>query len=70
MTVELVSPGRWPLNALGLSGEPLTTGIEKRLPWLVNLRGSLADPEGRTSIRTSNELAATLGRFDLVQGRR
>lgn len=36
-TLELVDPGFWPLNWMGLSGTPLTTGIDDVLPWLNNL---------------------------------
>jgi len=31
--IEIVSAGTWPLSLLGLSGESLTTGIEKKLAW-------------------------------------
>ncbi len=30
-SIEIVSSGFWPFRALGLSGTPVTTGIEKRL---------------------------------------
>jgi hypothetical protein len=33
-TLEIVPAGIWPLNALGITGDPITTGIEKRLPWI------------------------------------
>jgi hypothetical protein len=33
-TLEIVSAGIWPFNRYGVSGEPVTTGIEKRLSWL------------------------------------
>jgi hypothetical protein len=33
-TLEIVPSGMWPLNSYGISGEPITTGIEKRLRWL------------------------------------
>jgi hypothetical protein len=33
-TLEIVSAGIWPFNRYGMSGEPITTGIEKRLSWL------------------------------------
>jgi len=40
--VEMVPMGTWPFNALGwpsaLVGEPVTRGIEKRLPWLPHPR--------------------------------
>jgi hypothetical protein len=33
-TLEIVPTGIWPLNSLGITGEPITTGIEKWLPWI------------------------------------
>jgi hypothetical protein len=33
-TIEMVDQGYWPLNQMGLTGEPITRGIENRLPWL------------------------------------
>jgi hypothetical protein len=33
-TLEIVPAGIWPLNTLGITGEPITTGIEKWLPWI------------------------------------
>jgi hypothetical protein len=38
-TIEIVPRGIWPLNELGITGAPLTTGIEQRLPWLRSLGG-------------------------------
>lgn len=38
MTMETVSRGWWPLNEFGLTGEPMTRGIEKRLGWLKSLK--------------------------------
>lgn len=64
MTIAIVSPGA----AFGIGGEPITTGIEKRLGWLVGFNGSLAHPGRKGGIRTSNELAATLGLYDFKQG--
>jgi hypothetical protein len=41
--IETVPAGTWPFRALSwpraLAGEPVTTGIEKRLPWLPGRRG-------------------------------
>jgi hypothetical protein len=31
--IEIVPAGAWPLTLFGFSGEPLTMGIEKKLPW-------------------------------------
>ena len=33
-TLEIAPAGIWPFNRYGMSGEPITTGIEKRLSWL------------------------------------
>lgn len=32
-TIEIVSAGIWPFNLIGLTGDPITRGIEQRLPW-------------------------------------
>lgn len=39
--LEIVSPGIWPLTLVGLTGEPITRGIETRLPFLVTRRDRL-----------------------------
>lgn len=36
-TLEIVPAGVWPINSLGITGEPVTTGIDKKLPWLDHL---------------------------------
>ncbi len=61
---------RWVAMTLEVTTEPLTTGIEKRLPWLSGFEGSLAHPGRRGGIRTSNELAARLGLWNFKQGGR
>jgi hypothetical protein len=33
-TLEIVPAGIWPLNSYGVTGEPITRGIEQRLTWL------------------------------------
>ena len=38
-TLEIVPMGIWPLNWFGMTGEPITTGIENRLSWFTSLRG-------------------------------
>ena len=40
-TLEIVPSGHWPLSALGLSGTPITTGIENKIPFLVSHREAL-----------------------------
>jgi hypothetical protein len=34
VTLEMVPVGLWPLDFGGLLGEPMTRGIEKKLPWI------------------------------------
>lgn len=38
-TLQIVPPGIWPWNSWGITGEPITQDIEKRLPWLGALNG-------------------------------
>lgn len=33
-TLEIVPAGIWPLNSFGITGEPITKGIDRRLNWL------------------------------------
>ena len=33
-TLEIVPAGIWPANALGITGEPITMGIEEQLTWI------------------------------------
>jgi hypothetical protein len=33
-TIEFVSAGTWPLNEMGLTGQPITDNIRAKLPWL------------------------------------
>lgn len=53
-TIEMVPAGWWPLNRFGIGGEPVTTGIEKRLGWLATMRrggldGSLLHHHGKNA---------------------
>jgi hypothetical protein len=41
--IEIVSPGLWPFNRIGISGEPITSGIERRLSWLPQYRDRRLD---------------------------
>lgn len=43
ITLEIVSPGLWPFNLIGITGEPLTTGIEKKLPWIPEFHDKMFD---------------------------
>ena len=42
-TLEIASAGIWPLNWIGITGAPLTTGIEQKLKWLRPLKGGHLD---------------------------
>jgi hypothetical protein len=42
-TLEIVSAGTWPLSSFGITGEPMTTGIDRRLLWLPRLNGGYLD---------------------------
>jgi hypothetical protein len=41
--LEIVHAGTWPFNHYGITGEPVTAGIDKRLPWLQKLKGGYLD---------------------------
>ncbi len=58
ITVEVVDRGRWPLDVLGLSGEPVTSGIETRLLWLNNLDQYRTDPKNPFSNTLPREISA------------
>lgn len=55
-TLEIVPSGIWPLNLFGITGEPITKIIEKRLPWL---NGVVSNIDG-TFVTTSNRLSNIL----------
>jgi len=42
-TLKIVPAGIWPFNFFGITGEPVTTGILERLPWLKRLKGGYLD---------------------------
>jgi hypothetical protein len=41
--IEIVSAGLWPFNRMGISGEPITGGIERKLSWLPQYRDRRLD---------------------------
>lgn len=59
-SLELVDPGIWPLNLMGVTGTPLTTEIETVLPWLPGLRGRGLDGNRIETVRSSNRLANSI----------
>jgi hypothetical protein len=60
-TLEIVSSGIWPLNLLGVTGEPVSAGIEKRLSWLAKITSNIDGTSFTNSNRLSNVLH--LGNF-------
>jgi hypothetical protein len=42
-TLEIIPAGTWPFNCCGITGEPVTTVIDERLPWLQKLKGGYLD---------------------------
>ncbi len=60
-TIEIVPSGWWPLNEFGITGTPLTTGIEKQLVWLPSFYGKLLDGDRVHRASAENRLANSLG---------
>jgi hypothetical protein len=60
-TVETVSRGLWPFNAMGLSGTPVTTGVQEKLVWLNEQRGRRFDGSKYETIEASNRFANSIG---------
>lgn len=60
-TIEIVPSGWWPFSAFGHSGTPVTTGIEKRLPWLPDFYDKLLDGDRTHYAGAENRLANSLG---------
>ncbi|MEQ1718867.1 MAG: hypothetical protein ABL907_23265 [Hyphomicrobium sp.] len=61
VTIEIVHSGLWPLNVFGITGTPLTTGIEKQLAWLPNYYDKLLDGDRTHGAGAENRLANSLG---------
>lgn len=55
-TLEIVPTGVWPLNSLGVTGEPITMGIQKRLPWLMRITSNIDGTSSTSSTNLSNVL--------------
>lgn len=55
-TLELVPAGVWPFNSFGITGEPVTTGIDKKLPWLNHLNRYNAVPGNSFTSRLPKEI--------------
>jgi len=64
VTLEIVPAGIWPFDSYGITGESITTGIQKRLQWLTNMRSNI---DG-TSITNSNRLSNELNSGDFKRG--
>lgn len=60
IVLEMVPVGLWPLDFGGPLGEPVTRGIEKRLPWVTTVKGLLS---GRFGCNPSVEQCLDVGHF-------
>jgi hypothetical protein len=65
VTIETVAGGVFPFNMFGITGEPLTSGIEKRLGWLPALNGGYLDGAFASSHK---ELSNTLHGGEFKRG--
>lgn len=63
-TLEIVPAGIWPFNWYGITGELITSRIEKQLPWL---KGMTTNIDG-TSFTSSNKLSNSLNSNDFKKG--
>jgi hypothetical protein len=59
-TLEVVSARMWPFNLFGHAGPPITTGIEKRLPWLSEYYNLRFDGQRYEIISPPSSLANSL----------
>jgi hypothetical protein len=55
-TLEIVPAGIWPMSIFGFTGEPITTGIERRLPWIAKTKSNIDGTSATMSRELSNEL--------------
>lgn len=60
VTLEMVPVGVWPFNLLGLSGTPVTRGIEGKMPWVTTTKGYLS---GRFACNPTIETCLDVGMF-------
>ena len=60
VTLEIVPAGIWPLSWFGVTGEPITTGIEGKLVWLPKYFDRQFDDRRFETIEASNRLANSL----------
>lgn len=58
--LEMVPVGLWPLDFGGPLGEPVTRGIETKLPWVTSVKGYLS---GRFACNPSIEQCLEVGHF-------
>lgn len=55
-TLEIVPSGIWPFNSLGVTGEPITMGVNRRLKWLDRLDQYRSDPSNPFSTTLPPEI--------------
>ena len=58
VSVAVVPNGLWPLDFGGWLGEPVTRGIETKLPWLNGADNSAAIALGKTGLKTGEAIDA------------
>jgi hypothetical protein len=65
--LEIVPAGIWPLNSIGVTGEPITWGIDKKLPWWNGPRSWLQPTGGGVFVDTRTE-AFKVNKEDFKRG--
>ena len=68
-TLEIVPTGIWPLNWYGITGEPITSGIDLRLKWLPEYYDRQLDGERFEKISSPLRLANSLASGVFKTGR-
>lgn len=56
-TLEIVPSGIWPLSWFGITGEPITTGIDRKLEWLNHLDQYRSIPSNPFSSTLPSEIS-------------
>jgi hypothetical protein len=64
--IEIVSAGIWPLNRIGISGEPITRDIERRLSWLPRYHDLHLDGHRYETVSSQTSFANSLTAGDFM----
>jgi hypothetical protein len=67
--IEIVSVGLWPFNKYGITGDPVTMGIEKILPWLPSYFDRQLDGQRFENISSLNRFANSLNSGAFTTGK-